>query len=49
MRPCPHCRGVGKIEYRDGDVEMCPECDGSGIVNGDEEPPATIREPEAED
>ena len=29
--PCSYCRGVGEIMVTyDGDIETCPECNGSG-------------------
>ncbi len=40
--PCAECSGTGRIEKRDSDfidLERCPKCDGSGVMEIDVAPP----------
>jgi hypothetical protein len=37
MSHCPHCKGLGKVQYYHGDLDTCPTCHGSGNVTSERE------------
>ena len=35
LKECTYCKGLGKVTYYHGDLDICPTCHGAGFVEGE--------------